>query len=55
MRMPSGLVRRRPRRCRDMAQYEYMALAEKTSVLREAMFLFEPRRVVYPAEYADVF
>ena len=36
--------------------YEYMALAKKTSVLREAMlFSFEPQRFVCPAEYADIF
>ena len=35
--------------------YEYMALAKKTSVLREATLLsFEPRRFG-GAEYADIF
>ena len=39
----------------DIVHYEYMALAKKTSVLREAVLLFvEPRRCG-ASEYADIF
>ena len=39
-----------------LVHYECMALAKKTSVLREAMFsMYEPRRFMCPAEYADIF
>ena len=38
-----------------IVHYEYMALAQNTSVLHEAMLLFvEPRRIMYSAEYADI-
>ena len=39
----------------DIVHYEYMALANKIFVLREAMlFCFEPRRFMCPAGYADI-
>ena len=38
-----------------IVHYEYMALAKKTSALREAMlFYVEPRRFMCPAECADI-